>query len=217
MPSANTSYDALTGALTLSPMGTTAYSIKATSAPGAPCPLNESKVINVTVKPFPKASFDWLQPSNAADMSTNNTSVNADSFRWYFQNALLSTQKNVLFTLNETGLSCLTLYAINGCGIDSVTRCYDPVHAYLPNVFSPNADNLNDIFKLIYKGSINLIDFSIYDRWGERVFQTKDPATGWDGKFKGKDCEIGTYFYLAQIKREGAENLLLKGDVTLTR
>jgi hypothetical protein len=49
------------------------------------------------------------------------------------------------------------------------------------------------------------------------VFFTHNPQQGWNGSYKNEACKIGTYFYCVQIKRAGLENLILKGDVTLTR
>lgn len=54
---------------------------------------------------------------------------------------------------------------------------------YVPNAFSPNDDGINDVFKPYFSPDVDLIefDFSVYDRWGKKIFQTGDPAFGWDG------------------------------------
>ncbi|MGB1204560.1 MAG: gliding motility-associated C-terminal domain-containing protein [Chitinophagales bacterium] len=88
----------------------------------------------------------------------------------------------------------------------------------IPNAFSPNGDNKNDIFKV--KGSnIAEVELHIYNRWGQLVFETKtiELAQGWNGKFKEKECEIGTYvFYVVAKFADGSEEFT-KGNVTLIK
>lgn len=96
---------------------------------------------------------------------------------------------------------------------------YDPCCLVsLPNAFSPNNDGRNDIFKVIQFGYINLLSFEVYNRWGERVFSTSYEGNGWDGKFRGADCDLGTYFYLLRYRCHlKNETIMLKGDVILIR
>jgi gliding motility-associated-like protein len=88
----------------------------------------------------------------------------------------------------------------------------------LPNAFSPNGDLRNDIFKLINANYIDIIQFSIYNRWGEEVFSSRNPTIGWEGDFKGNPCEVGTYHYVVRYTcLYTGKTDLLKGDVTLVR
>ncbi len=87
----------------------------------------------------------------------------------------------------------------------------------VPNVFSPNSDQNNDLFLLTQYG-IAKINWQIYDRWGVLVFESNDPATGWDGKNKnGKPCTDGTYYYV--INGLGVDDAVYKltGFLTLIR
>lgn len=103
-----------------------------------------------------------------------------------------------------------------GCRtVDSVTIYV--TNAMLPNAFSPNGDGSNDAFKLsIQDERVHLKDFSVYNRFGQRVFYTKDVQQGWDGLFNGKAADVGVYFYYVNYII-GVKTYNLKGDVTLIR
>ena len=90
---------------------------------------------------------------------------------------------------------------------------------WLPNVFSPNNDGLNDYFKVIgIHGELQSFLFTIYDRWGEIVYESEDPnGTGWDGIYKGKPMNSAVFAYrVVGIFMDGHE-AVLSGTVTLTR
>ncbi len=70
----------------------------------------------------------------------------------------------------------------------------------MPDAFTPNHDGKNDCYGLRYWGVIEDLEFSIYNRWGERIFFTKDPTTCWDGTYKGAAQDIGTYVYMIKAK-----------------
>jgi gliding motility-associated-like protein len=59
--------------------------------------------------------------------------------------------------------------------------------------------------------------FTIYDRWGEKVFETTDQNKGWDGKFKGRDCDPAVYVYYLEMTCEGGFTYFEKGNITLIR
>lgn len=93
------------------------------------------------------------------------------------------------------------------CTVDNV---------YIPNIFSPNGDNQNDI--LFVRGStIKNLSFIIYDRWGERIFQSNETSLGWDGTYKGKPMDQGVFVYYAVIELFDGTIKKLKGNVTLIR
>lgn len=116
----------------------------------------------------------------------------------------------------QTTTYYLSVLSAEGCpAIDSVT--IHVTNAFLPNAFTPNGDGNNDVFRLaIQDERVKLKDFSVYNRFGQRVFFTKDVQEGWDGRYSGKLADLGTYFYLVQYKI-GIKTYTLKGDVTLLR
>lgn len=102
----------------------------------------------------------------------------------------------------------ITLYVLD-------VFCDEPL-VFVPNAFSPNGDGLNDV--LYVRGDILVdIEFAVYDRWGEKVFETKDKTIGWDGTFRNKMCEPGVYVYYLQATCISGIKNIIKGNVTLIR
>lgn len=88
---------------------------------------------------------------------------------------------------------------------------------WVPNIFSPNASGHNDVFYVRGKG-IASIEFYVFDRWGELVFETTELDTGWDGTIRGKPANGGVYVYLIRAySYTSDEPKELKGNVTLVR
>ena len=96
---------------------------------------------------------------------------------------------------------------------------------WVPNVFSPNKDGNNEVFIpsaiLVYNKTGNpILDYhlEIYNRWGERIFESYDVQQGWDGTFMGKPSQEGHYLYkLRALSLDGAKNFNLEGVITLLR
>jgi gliding motility-associated-like protein len=119
---------------------------------------------------------------------------------------------------------CYAVTAVDSFGNESpiVNKiCVDNCPVYeLPNVFTPNGDNVNDLFTALPYRYVKDVDIKIYDRWGLLMFETTDPDVRWDGKSKDskKQCVDGTYFYLCtvnEIRVEGITPRILKGFVQL--
>ncbi len=87
----------------------------------------------------------------------------------------------------------------------------------IPNAFSPNADGENDILFLLEIGVLELVEFKIFNRWGQVVFETNDMKTGWDGSFKGIPQEAGNYAYYYKAKTLAQDILEGSGDIALLR
>jgi gliding motility-associated-like protein len=86
----------------------------------------------------------------------------------------------------------------------------------VPNAFSPNGDGINDVVKVEGKGIVKLI-FRIFNRWGEKVFETTDKNIGWDGYYKGVLQEMEVYTYSVQAELINGDIIPLKGNITLLR
>jgi gliding motility-associated-like protein len=100
---------------------------------------------------------------------------------------------------------------------ESNTACVSTApRLFAPNAFTVNNDGLNETFKL---GGIFLESFhiEIYNRWGERVFESNDLKQGWDGTHHHKPCATDVYFYIASGKGFHGQRIELKGTVTLLR
>ena len=88
---------------------------------------------------------------------------------------------------------------------------------YIPNAFTPNKDGQNDAFKIKVAKDIVGMEMSIFNRFGNKVYQTNDIDAGWNGQYKNRDCETGVYQYLIQVKFRDNKTELFKGDVSLIR
>ncbi len=98
--------------------------------------------------------------------------------------------------------------------ISTVEPC---CHFSYPNAFSPNGDQRNDVFRIVTYGNQIQFELSIYNRWGERVFHGDNALTGWDGTFKGKPCDAGTYFYRMTAECFTGKKEEHKGELILLR
>jgi gliding motility-associated-like protein len=151
----------------------------------------------------------------------NNTSLNADSYLWEFGDGYNSTIMNPKHGYNPEGdyTPCLTAYNRLGCE-DSICKPLVIIFRGIldvANAFSPNGDGQNDI--IYVKGyGITELEFRIYNRWGELVFESDDINFGWDGTYKGTNQEMEVYVYTLKAKfKNGTESGLRKGNITLLR
>lgn len=115
-----------------------------------------------------------------------------------------------LVVVDSAGCSNSTFGVVN----DQNNNCN--YHIFLPNIFSPNADNHNDIFKIRGEGILS-VSLVIYSRWGEKVFETTDPDIGWNGQFKGEDMNAGVFVYYLKATMINNELIEKQGNVTLVR
>ena len=125
-----------------------------------------------------------------------------------------------LFRVIRPGRYWVTVLVNNCRGADTirVTACSGINPLFFPSAFSPNGDGLNDLFRP--KGG-EVADFHmiIYDRWGQLVFDSHDPGTGWDGTYRGKTCQAGVYTYIATYGNVWSPEDITKitGSFTLVR
>jgi gliding motility-associated-like protein len=114
-----------------------------------------------------------------------------------------------------------TLYVQNiaGClGTDDVfVKVYKGPTYYMPNAFSPNGDGLNDVFRPTPVGIVRTNYFRVFNRYGELMFDTKEYRKGWDGTFKGKKQDQGTYVWMIGGLTRDGKTLEMKGTVILIR
>lgn len=125
---------------------------------------------------------------------------------------------SINYTVTQPGI--YTLNATNVCGstTDEVIIKETVCDIYVPAVFTPNGDNLNDIFKVLGTELIADFDLKIYNRYGQKVFESKNTDLGWNGKWNGTDQSTGTYVWtLAYRKMNQNKTTQLKGFILLVR
>lgn len=88
---------------------------------------------------------------------------------------------------------------------------------YIPNTFTPNSDQRNDIFRPLLFGNIIQYKFTVYNRWGQMIYQSTTPGEGWDGFVKGMEEKTGIYMWTCMYQLEGETPINKKGTVTLIK
>jgi len=89
-------------------------------------------------------------------------------------------------------------------------------NAWLPNIFSPNGDGNNDVL-YVRGNNITSMQMAIYDRWGEKVFESTELSYGWGGNYNGKPLNPDVFVYMSKVVYEDGTERELKGNVTLVR
>ena len=117
---------------------------------------------------------------------------------------------STLYTLEVIDMNGCKAYALGS--VEVLDECEGKF--VIPTAFSPNGDGRNDVFRILHAGDLQLIDFKVFNRWGEIVFETTDPNKGWDGVYRGKLQELSVFAYYAQMTC-GNEIKTLIGNVTL--
>ena len=181
----------------------------------------------ITVEESPVAGFSFTpeQPSNLSPtVEFTDESELANRWFWDFGTGSTTTQRSPTFTFPDTGTYEVKQIVThpNGC-VDTLLRIVEvlpEVRYHLPNAFTPNADAVNDL----YQGAGFLIgatefNMSIWNRWGELVFQTSDPEEGWNGlKFNsGAQAPNGVYVVLVTFRGPRGERFEYKSFATLLR
>lgn len=121
------------------------------------------------------------------------------------------------FSVSKEGIYSLT--ASNQCGTytDSVVILSRFCNILMPTGFTPNNDGLNDVFRVKYPFAVKSFHMLVYNRWGEKVFDTNHINEGWDGSFKGQPAIQGTYAWMIIFVDNNNKPQQLKGVVTLLR
>jgi gliding motility-associated-like protein len=217
-PNTDVTYNADTSLITFSPNATTTYTVTATSKP--PCNTSASIQFTIAMSTSSPEAIIKLDP-NPVKVNEwvvyRNLSKNATTYTWLKDGVVFTNNSNGgAHTFSDTGTYCITLIACNNTCCDTTTACgtiVDPQEfIVIPSGFTPNNDGSNDVLKVISRG-ITLERFAVYNRWGNRVFETSNLNDGWDGK--GSD--VATYFYVAVYYGLDGSKKILKGDVTLVR
>ena len=181
----------------------------------------------ITVEPSPLANFIYTPnpPTNfQPDVEFTDLSIDAVQWFWNFNDIDNSFDQNPVYTFPDTGLQQVTLIVTHTSGCqDTLTQFIDvvPKVAYfLPNAFTPNFDSINDEFfgKGFFDGMENF-KMTIWNRWGELVFETSDYREGWNGRKLnvGKDSPQGVYVVVVTYTGPRGRDVELKGFATIVK
>lgn len=188
------------------------------------CSDTLTKAKSAPVHPVPTAVFNanLTQPLPLiTHIALNNQSNLADQYYWdmgRFGNSVLT---NPEFDITDTASFRIKLIASNryNCA-DTTYRDFVIIpdeKVFIPNVFTPNADYLNETLKPYGVRFFSEYRFVIYNRWGEKVFESDNPADGWDGTYRGKPALPGVYVYLLELVDSRNRRISEKGTIQLIR
>ena len=203
------------------------YSVPVISTSAYSC--TDTDYVNITVGSFDTASAISLT-TNFETLINNQTAIltavpEGLDYVWspiesiintFENNAEVGIEESTLFTveINDPKVgNCFRRDSVLIVFIDS--HCEAP-YVYVPNAFSPNGDGENDV---LYVRGRNITDvyFAIFNRWGEKVFETRDQSIGWDGSFRNKNSDPAVFDYYLQYQCEGGIKYFQKGNITLIR
>lgn len=128
-------------------------------------------------------------------------------------------QTTASINVTTNGQYLLHVVDHNGCrGADSVAiSFYDCKDVWIPNAFTPDANRLNDAFRPIFPAPVKNYRMQIWNRYGQKVFETDRLAFGWDGRFRGEYQPVGAYVYLITFQNVDGGDVLRKGIIKLIR
>ncbi|MCU0433995.1 MAG: gliding motility-associated C-terminal domain-containing protein [Bacteroidia bacterium] len=127
-------------------------------------------------------------------VSPNGTVVNNDSL-WITQLNSVQTG-NYVYQLFSADSSCT--FSGNAISLDAIAS---EAAVYIPNTITPNSDDRNDFFTA-YSTGFSYFNMKIFDRWGEMIFETSNPATGWNGTCNGRIVQQDTYVYVIEYQTD---------------
>jgi gliding motility-associated-like protein len=168
--------------------------------------------IYVNMKQAAEVDFDYSNSPRCENsiIEIQNISTFTEDYTWKLNGEVVSRQRNPDFEINNLVSNTVTLIGSNSTCTDSTTEVIEAtglrelLDLKEANVFTPNGDGLNDIFDPGFQGEfIGCVDFQIFDRWGEKVFDSNIGQYGWDGvTLRGRPAKAGVYFYIIRIGTE---------------
>jgi trimeric autotransporter adhesin len=206
------------------------YDVTLTVSTPEGCTNTATKPAFLCVYPNPIADFD-MTPT---ELETSNTFVNlfnnsygATTYSWEFSDGSMgSTAENPthVFPDEESAYYDIILVAISSDGCRDTT--FKTVHVgedliyYVPNAFSPDGDEFNNVFKPVLTSGfdVNSYHLSIFNRWGELIFESLNYEEGWDGTYHNEKLLDGTYIWKIKVKNlSNDKKTELDGHVTLLK
>ncbi|MBC7695018.1 MAG: DUF3494 domain-containing protein [Burkholderiales bacterium] len=194
---------------------------------GACAPNDTSVLVSLSITPLAVAIASSNSPA-CVDGLINLTaqSVSGATYNWAGPNAFSNSSQNpVIANTTMANAGTYSLNVTNSCGTASTTtdvsviNC-DTTDFFIPEGFSPNGDGINDVFFIrgiqIYTGNT----FTIFNRWGDKVYETNNYQNTWTGnatiglRIGGNELPVGTYFYLLDLKNDSP---VYKGTIYLNR
>ena len=190
------------------------------------CNLTDTTYQTITLFNNPVADYSWSPNpplENTPTTFTNNSSSDAVRFHWDFGDGdTLSTSSRLpvqhQYNATNTFTACLTAYNAAGCSDTTCQQVQVLIKTLVdvPNAFTPQSNDVNSVV-MVRGFGIAKMKFIIWNRWGQKVFETGNRLQGWDGKVKGVVQPMDVYAYTLDIEFFDGTKTSRKGDITLIR
>lgn len=205
--------------------GNYTVNVEITSPIGCETDTVFDELITVLESPVADFSFTPSEPSNLNNTITfSDLSQRGVGWTWDFGDGSRSQQRSPIHTYRDTGIYVIQQVVVHPSGctdtLEQIIDIFPEVRYYLPNAFTPNNDSVNDFYKGVgvMTGATNF-SLTIWNRWGEMIFETDDPEASWNGrKFNtGKESPNGVYVVLVKYNDPRGNPFEIKGYATLIR
>lgn len=182
---------------------------------------------DLQVKYRPKADFEYLptQPIVNTPVQFQYTGTNnVDTWNWTFKEQQIpqeySSFINPEYIVKNAGILKVHLMVQNDFGcMDSITKYIVTeagIKVFIPSGFTPNGDGFNNIFIPHYE-YVKEVEFTVFNRWGEVMFNTRSLTEGWDGRYKGEPVQGGVYAFMVNAIGYDNKTYTYKGTITVLR
>jgi gliding motility-associated-like protein len=186
------------------------------------CNTSDTLSTSITVLPLPNINASKTNDVDCAAVNSQLLATGGGQYVW--QPA--TTLNNSAIANPVANPTNTTLYTVTGTDIATKCSATDTItifvnktgeaQFFIPAAFTPNGDRLNECWKITTLGSLTDFELSIYNRFGELVFFSKNVNACWDGTFKGKAQNAGNFIYTLKAKNLCQENMK-KGNLLLIR
>lgn len=205
--------------ITINPTASTIYSV--TGSVGS---CLATKTVSVKVS---KVQADFAIVNDGGDnfstLQFQNLSSGQTVNHWYFNNGTdtYASDPGVYFGEPGTYVACLYVKNNQGCA-DTLCKavtvgCADNA-VFIPNTFTPNENNINDVFKVVtLPQCITKFKMYIFNSWGQKIYYSEKFEEGWDGTFKGDIVPEGVYAYRVEYIMDSGKSVVRAGHVTVIK
>ena len=198
------------------------FAVQCTAVSAEGCKSTSSD--RAKVNPQPRASFTYSPGFSGIDtpFTFTNTSTGASSWIWRPEGGADIYAKDLQYAFPVGGYKRVMLVAINdsGCRDTAVQKVFvrEWIKFFIPNAFTPDRNDLNEVFRPVgLEGRVERYEFRIYNRWGAKLFETRNASEGWDGSYGGEICQEGQYVYELYYRDYLSQTGYRKGSFLLLR
>jgi gliding motility-associated-like protein len=170
---------------------------------------DSSFTLNLTVHEKPKPNLGNISANCEGDSILLTPGI-FESYTW--QDGSIGDH----YVVRKPGVYSVTATNACGAGSNQIVIKNGVCNIYFPNAFTPNADGRNDYFKMLTDYLLQDYHLIIFNRWGQKVFESTDRGHAWDGTLNGKKLDTGVYVWYCTFKRANVASDM-KGIVTLIR